>query len=223
MILGKVRLFHIGPTSRDTWYMVHLFRVLPEKGNTGGHGVSQRQEKSLIRDLPAKGVTLPQKLLLAGSISEPPHNPLILWCFGRFGWQNPIYYKTRVPPSHPADYFSTFEMNTKSKEPARKTQGKGNWHAGWFHGKMAHTKGYKGEKSGWLKLPEKHSNEPAVIWYWLLVPFLFWRYHYDTNQSAIFVSHFTNIQYWSQMTCGYSFSELKYDNSERRITCEIRG
>ena len=56
-------------------YLVHgtSFRVLPEKGNTGGHGVSQRQEKSLIRDLPAKGVTLPQKLLLAGSISEPPN------------------------------------------------------------------------------------------------------------------------------------------------------
>ncbi|WP_320959459.1 hypothetical protein, partial [Hungatella effluvii] len=60
------------------------------------------------------------------SISEPPHNPLILWCFGRFGWENPIYYKIWVPQSHPADYFSTFEMNTKSKEPARKTQGKGN-------------------------------------------------------------------------------------------------
>ena len=146
MILGKVRLFHIGPTSRDTWYMVHLFRVLPEKGNTGGHGVSQRQEKSLIRDLPAKGVTLPQKLLLAGSISEPPHNPLILWCFGRFGWQNQIYYKTWVPPSHPTDYFSTFEMNTKSKEPVRKMQGKGNWPAVWLHGKMAHTRGYKGER-----------------------------------------------------------------------------
>ena len=109
-------------------YLVHgtSFRVLSEKGNTGGHGVSQRQEKSLIRDLPAKGVTLPQKLLLAGSISEPPHNPLILWCFGRFGWQNQIYYKTWVPPSHPTDYFSTFEMNTKSKEPVRKMQGKGN-------------------------------------------------------------------------------------------------
>ena len=116
----------------------------------------------------------------------------------------------------PTDYFSTLEIRVASKEPLRKTQGKGNWSAGWFHGKMAHTKGYKGEKSGWLKLPEKHSNEPAVIWYWLLVPFLFWRYHYDTNQSAIFVSHFTNIQNCSQMTCGCSFSELTYDNSDRR-------
>lgn len=34
---------------------------------------------------------------------------------------------------------------------------------GWFHGEMVHTRGYKGEKSDWLKLSGKHSKEPVVI------------------------------------------------------------
>ena len=36
------------------------FRGRSEKGNTGGHGASQGQEKSLIRDISAKCAVLPE-------------------------------------------------------------------------------------------------------------------------------------------------------------------
>ncbi len=43
-------------------YLAHgtSFRGRSKKGNTGGHGASQGQEKSLIRDIPAKGAALPK-------------------------------------------------------------------------------------------------------------------------------------------------------------------
>ena len=57
---------------------------------------------------------------------------------------------------------------------------------------------------------QKNFHTPYDIGCWFL---FFWRYHYVTNQSAIFTSHFTNIQNCAQMTCGCSFSELTYDVS----------
>ena len=223
-------LFQIGATSRFICFMVHFSDHASKSATravTARHrgkrmmGADQRKpDKRKLLDRNSKKLTVGYSYFVA----LPPRNSLLCGLSKHFGWQNSGNEKTWVPPSHPADYFSTFEMNTESKEPVRKKQGKGNWPVGWFHGKMAHTRGYKGEISGWwLKLPEKHSNEPAVIRYWLLVPFFFWRYYYVTNQPAISASHFTNIQNCSQMTCGCSFSELTYDDSDRRITCEIRG
>ena len=76
-------------------------------------------------------------------------HPIILWFCGisrRSGGQNSGNEKSWVPPSHSADYFSTFEMNTESKEPVRKTQGKGNWPAGWFMVKWRTPGGIRGRK-----------------------------------------------------------------------------
>lgn len=103
--------FHIGPTSRYTRFMVYLSKSGRKRGQ---HGRPQRgiwARKPLVRGILLKVALLTETLLLGGQISEPSHNPLMLWCFGRFGWQNLIYYKTWVQPSHSVYYFSTFEID----------------------------------------------------------------------------------------------------------------
>lgn len=129
---GKMALFQIGATSRFICFMVHFSDHASKSATravTARHrgkrmmGADQRKpDKRKLLDRNSKKLTVGYSYFVA----LPPRNSLLCGRSKHFGWQNSGNEKTWVPPSHPADYFSTFEMNTESKEPVRKKQGKGN-------------------------------------------------------------------------------------------------
>lgn len=128
----KIALFQIGATGRFTCFLVHLSDPASKSATravTARHrgkrmmGADQRKpDKRKLLDRNSKKLTVGYSYFVA----LPPRNSLLCGLSKHFGWQNSGNEKTWVPPSHPADYFSTFEMNTESKEPVRKKQGKGN-------------------------------------------------------------------------------------------------
>ena len=122
---GNVFVLH---RANEPIYSVHGIS-LPSPAGKGQHGRSQRgiwARKSPVRGISLKVAPLAETLLLGGQTSAPPKIK-------------------RFNPEH----------NAISKIVVRKLQERGNWPVDWFHGKMAHTRGYKGEKDVWLKQPER--------------------------------------------------------------------